>query len=110
MLLKREISRLAEGVNTFARRETSSNENKLSGLDKNSRIILTLAEEPKSFSKAVFISQYYHSYLSVTTAPAASSLALSSSAVFLVRAFFDHYRRFVGHILGLLKAQSKSFS
>ena len=55
--LKREISRLAEGVNTFARRETSSSENTFSGLDKNNRIILTLAEEPKSFSKAVFISK-----------------------------------------------------
>src|SRR3989339_212257 len=81
--LKRESSRLAASVGTLARRETSSSENTFSGLDRNNRIILTLAEEPKSFSKAVFIFPYYHSYLSVTTAPAASSLAFNSSAVFL---------------------------
>src|SRR3989338_396737 len=81
--LKRETSRLAAGVGTLARREISSSENTFSGLDRNNRIILTLADEPKSFSKAVFIFPYYHSYLSVTTAPAASSLAFNSSAVFL---------------------------
>ena len=82
-------------------------QNEFSELERNSRIILTLSRRAKSFSKAVFMSLYYHSYFSVTTPPAASSLALSSSAVFLSTPSLTIIGALVGHIFGFHEPQSE---